>query len=437
LPDRHVDHARVLRLWMPLALSWLFMAAEQPSVAATIARLPDQKVQLAAWGSIVFPLSLVVEGPIIMLLAASTALCGDVVRYRRVRRFMMVTGAALTVVHLVIALTPVYGWVTVGLLDTPSEVAEAARVPLLVMTPWTWAIAYRRFQQGVLIRFEQGRAVTEGTVVRLASVLAALLVGFHLGAPGAIVGAAAIATGVCVEALYVSLRVRPVLRRLAPAPPPDAPPLTRGRFLAFYAPLALTPLLTLCVQPIGAAAMGRMPREIDSLAAWGPVYALVFIPRSAGMAFNEVVVTLLGQPGAAAALRRVRNGLALAATASLALVGGTSLAGLWFNDVQALAPDLAEFARVAVLIALPMPLYQVLQSWYQGALVAAHRTRPVTEAVVVYLLIAALGAALGAGLDLAPGLYWTLGTLVTAGVAQTAWLAVRSRDAVSGSGLAG
>ena len=77
-----------------------------------------------------------------------------------------------------------------------------------------------------------------------------------------------------------------------------------------------------------------------------------------------------------------------------------------------------------------MPLYQVLQSWYQGALVASHRTRPVTEAVIVYLLVAASGAALGASLDLAPGLYWTLATLVTAGLAQTAWLHVRSRDAV-------
>ena len=138
-----VSPARVRQLWLPLALSWLLMAAEQPAVAGTIARLPEQKVQLAAWGSLVFPISLVIEGPIIMLLAASTALCGDVVRYRKVRRFMMVAGATLTVVHLVVALTPVYDWVTVGLFDAPPEVAEAARLPFLIMTPWGYLCSRR------------------------------------------------------------------------------------------------------------------------------------------------------------------------------------------------------------------------------------------------------------------------------------------------------
>lgn len=420
----------MLQLWIPLALSWLLMAAEQPAVAATIARLGDQKVQLAAWGSVVFPISLVVEGPIIMLLAASAALCGDQVRYRRVRRFMLAAGAVLTVVHLLIAVTPVYDWVTGVLLDTPPEVAEAARLPLVIMTPWTWAIAYRRFQQGVLIRFERGGAITQGTVVRLVSVMTALWIGFQQEWAGAVVGAVAIATGVCVEAAFVAVKVRPTLRALPATAEPGTPLLDRRALLTFYVPLALTPLLTLCVQPIGAASMGRMPKEIDSLAAWGPVYALVFIPRSVGMAFNEVVVTLLPK-GGADALRKVRTQLAIGTAGGLALVALTPAAGLWFANVQALEADLASFARYALLLALPMPLYQVLQSWYQGALVAAHRTRPITEAVIVYVVIAATGAFLGARFSSLPGLYWTLGSLISAGIAQTAWLHVRSRAPIA------
>ena len=426
-----IDRLRVIRLWFPLALSWLFMALEQPAVAATVARLGDQKIQLAAWGSVVFPLALIVEAPIIMLLAASTALCGDVVRYRRVRRFMLAAGASLSLLHLSIALSPLYDWVTLGLFDTPPAVAEAARLPLLVMTPWTWAIAYRRFQQGVLIRFEEGRAITEGTGVRLLSVLGALALGYHLRWDGALVGASAIALGVTVEAAYVALRVRPTLRRLAPAPPADAPPLTRRLFLAFYLPLALTPLLTLLVQPIGAAAMGRMPREIDSLASWGPVWALVFLPRSAGMAFHEVVVTLLRGQRGEAALRSVRNRMALVATAALALVALTPLAGFWFGGAQALHAELAQFAQSALILALPMPFYQVFQSWYQGALVAAHQTRPITEAVGIYVGIAALGALLGVRFELWDGLHWTLVCLVTAGISQTLWLYLRSRAVLS------
>ena len=95
--SRPVDLQRVARLWLPLAASWLLMAVEQPMLTATMGRMADEKVQLAAWGSVVFPIALVVEAPIIMLLAASTALCEDWVSYRKVRRFMWISGAALTV----------------------------------------------------------------------------------------------------------------------------------------------------------------------------------------------------------------------------------------------------------------------------------------------------------------------------------------------------
>lgn len=50
------------------------MGVELPMISAVVARLPDQQVQLAAFGGVVFPLALLVEAPVIMMLAASTAL---------------------------------------------------------------------------------------------------------------------------------------------------------------------------------------------------------------------------------------------------------------------------------------------------------------------------------------------------------------------------
>ena len=165
------------------------MAAEQPMLTATVARMADEKIHLAAWGAVVFPIALVVEAPIIMLLAASTALCEDWVSYRKVRRFMLIAGGGLTAIHVLVAFTPLFDWVCEVLLDTPEEVREPARLGLQIMTPWTWAIAYRRFQQGVLIRFEKAHAVSEGTVLRMLAVTATLLAGYHLTSlPGIVVG---------------------------------------------------------------------------------------------------------------------------------------------------------------------------------------------------------------------------------------------------------
>ena len=79
--------------WWPLAASWILMGLELPIVSAIMARLADPKISLAAYGGIVFPLSMIVEAPIIMLLSASTALCKDRQSYQLLRRFMIRIGA--------------------------------------------------------------------------------------------------------------------------------------------------------------------------------------------------------------------------------------------------------------------------------------------------------------------------------------------------------
>jgi hypothetical protein len=150
---------RVVSTWWPLAASWLLMSLEGPAISAAIARLPNPTINLAAYGGVVFPLALIIESPIIMLLSASTALSKDEASYQKLWRFMMVSGAILTVLHFLIAFTPLYYPLVVVPLGVPPEIVEPARQGLCIMLPWTWSIAYRRFNQGTLIRFGRSRAV--------------------------------------------------------------------------------------------------------------------------------------------------------------------------------------------------------------------------------------------------------------------------------------
>jgi hypothetical protein len=419
--------SRVVRLWAPLAASWALMAVELPMLTAVVARLPDPKVHLAAYGSIVFPVSLVVEGPIIMLLAASTALCTHERAYRQVHRFMMLASAALTLLHAAIAFTPLYEVVAVDIMGAPEAILEPGRLGLQIMLPWTWSIAYRRFHQGVLIRHEHSREVSFGTLVRLGTNATALFIGYQLRLPGIVVGATAIAAGVVSEAAYIGWRVRPVLRERVFPVAPSGEPLTVGSFLHFYVPLALTPVITLMIQPIGAAAMNRMPVALDSLAAWPAVHGLLFITRSVGMAYNEVVVTLIGEPGSVPALRRFQTWLASGTMLVLAVLATTPLAEMWFARLSNLPTGLVTLSTFAIAIAIPMPGYAVLQSWYQGALVKARQTRPITEAVALYFVISTALLWVGIRWQGPAGIHWALGSFVVAGCGQTAWLWWRSR----------
>ena len=422
---------RVVQTWWPLAASWLFMAAEGPMMSAVVARLADPEIHLAAWGGVVWALALIIESPIIMLLSASTALSKDWESYCKLRRFMMVASAVLTVLHILVAFTPLYYRIVVDIIGAPAEIVEPGRVGMMIMIPWTWAIAYRRFNQGVLIRFGLSRAVGLGTAVRLGADGMVLAIGYLIGTvPGIVVATCAIATGVVIEAVYVGLRVRPVLRGPLRQAAPVEPSLTLRSFLEFYTPLAITALLGMLAQPMVSATLSRMPGAVDSLASWSVVSGFVFMLRSMSYAFNEVVIALLDEPRAAHNLRRFAICLAVLTSSALLTIAATPLATFWFGRVSSLNPRLVAMARIGLWIALPVPGLNAFLSWYQGTIVHSRRTRAITEAVVVFLL--AGGAVLSAGViwGQMTGLYIGLTALGIGIFAQTSWLWWRSRPAM-------
>ncbi len=326
--------ADVAAIWWPLGASWIFMALELPIVSAALARFPNPEVQLAAFGGIVYPLMLLIESPVMMLLAASTALSRDWPSYRALRAYMNRMSAGLTAFHLLLALTPLYGLVVLQLIDPPEAIIAPARIGLVVAVPWTWSIAYRRFNQGFLIRHGVSRPVGVGTMLRLATTTSVLVAGLWLQAsrlaslPGVALGTLAVIAGVVAEACFIGWRTRPVVAEyLDPSQEGEGPDL--AAFLRFYAPLALTSLLALLIQPVGSAAISRMPRALESLAGWPVVVGIVFVLRSAGTAYKEVVVAVLDRPRPLPALRRFTQILSGVTLALTALVAFTPMADLW------------------------------------------------------------------------------------------------------------
>ncbi|MDX1437500.1 MAG: hypothetical protein R3335_11855, partial [Anaerolineales bacterium] len=121
---------KVFTTWWPLAASWFLMGLELPAVSAVIARLSDPEINLAAYGGVVFALALLIEAPIIMMLAASTALSKNQVAFQRLFRFMMVLAGGLTLLHILVAFTPLYYIVVEDLIGAPPKVVEIARIGL-------------------------------------------------------------------------------------------------------------------------------------------------------------------------------------------------------------------------------------------------------------------------------------------------------------------
>jgi hypothetical protein len=201
-------------------------------------------------------------------------------------------------------------------------------------------------------------------------------------------------------------------------------------FLAFYLPLVLTSLISLIVQPIGSAALSRMPKPIDSLATWSVVTGLVFMFRSFGIAYNEVVVALMEEFQAAKKLQLFAINLILITSGFWLLIMATPLSKFWFQTVSALPGDLAALAQIGIWITLPMPALAVLQSWYQGAILHSHKTKGITEAVLVFLFVNILILLIGVLWGKAIGLYVGLVSFVLSTFIQTVWLWYRSQGPI-------
>jgi len=419
----------IAQTWAPLAASWLLMGLERPIVSAFMARLEAPEINLAAYASAVFPLSLIIESPIIMLLAASTALSKDWAWYRFLRNFMAGLAAILTVIHMLVAFTPLFDFLVSTILNIPEALVEPARIGMMIMTPWTASIAVRRFQQGILIRHGQSRWVGIGTAIRLIALLVGLILGIGIGTPsGIVVGTFAIVLGVLSEAVFVRLRVQPILNTLKQMPPNQTDPPKFKKFLRFYIPLAITPLLTLLTLPVASAALSRMPFPMESFAVWPILCGLVFLFQGIGLAYQEVVVALIEKPGFFFPLRQFAFQLAMGNSTILLLIAISPLAEFWFVTLSGLAPELATLGKTALWFAILLPALTVIESWFQGVLVYSHKTKGIIEAVALYLIVSATILGYGIYLGTVTGIYMGYIAAACGLTIQTLWLGFRCQE---------
>ncbi len=369
--------------WLPLAAMWLMMAVEQPSLTAVISRLPEATNNLAAFG-LMFSFALLVESPVIMLLTASTALTNHEQSYKRLLNFTHLLGFAFTGVHVLLAVTPSFAYILREWVGAPVEVIETSHFAFLLMTPWTLAIAYRRFWQGVMIKYGHTQRVTLVIVARLITTITVLVVGLVIGSwPGAYVGAVALSLGVTVAAFMAWWLALPTIREEIPELKEEDEVLEWGDLIRFYIPLALTSLISIASQPILAFGLSRAPKPLESLAIWPVMMGLLFIGRSGPIAHQEVVVALLKDKQSYIALHRFVWLLAAGITLLFALLTFTPGIRFWYRYISGITPELTELGILPIMIMSIIPGINAFISWHRGILVHIKNTLPVSIAVAI------------------------------------------------------
>ena len=426
----------IFRFWLPLALMWLLMAVEQPLLAGVIARMDEPIQELAAFG-ITFSMALLIEAPIIMLLTASTALAKGKQSYGQLFRFTTLLSGALTVIHLVIALTPIFNWLVGDIIGAPEELVEPSRLAFLVMFPWTVAVAYRRLWQGVMIRYGKTDQVGLTTIARLIATVAVAMAGLIWGfLPGAALAGLALSVGTIAGAIVAYFWTRSILRGPLSQLEPTSDQISMRALLDFYIPLALTNIINFIGRPLLTFGLSRSLFALESLALWPVMLSLAFVFRSVGFAYQEVVVALVDNQQSYAALRRFALTLGAVASVLMILLAVTPLNDLWYGRISGLTPDLVELSQLPTLFIALTPFIAVVVAWQRGVLVNARRTRPITVAVALNVTVLIGGMWIGmqfwpvAGVTIAAAAYM-LSFLTEAGFLATQVPSVRQTLKVS------
>lgn len=412
-----VAQRAIFWVWFPLALSFTLMMLESPATNAVLARCAEPSIQIAGFG-VALGLSLLIESPVIMLLATAIALVGGRESFFAVLRFVLTLMLSLTLLTALIAFTPLYDLIALRVLGLPERVAQAGRVAMQVMLLWTAAIGWRRFLQGVLVRYGGARFVSWGTAIRLASIVA---VGVGLlwwnGLPGAVVGACMVMAGVLVEAMVATLFALPILRERVLSHRETGAPLSQRAIWRFHLPLAGTTLLTLLVHPLTAAALARLPQPEQAIAAWQVVFGSLLALRSWGFALQEAGVAVLQQGTPRRELLRFTHKVALGTTVALGVLAFTPLSGVFAERLLALRGELATLVQFGLQLCLLLPALTAYGSYLRGALIYAQRTPAVYKGMALNLAINALGLVGGVVLAQAWGAHSAQASLLVGVVA--------------------
>jgi hypothetical protein len=430
-----LTHREILRFYLPLALSWIFMAIESPTCTAILGRLPYRELNMAAF-QILMAVSLWVESPVIDLLSTSTTLARSHQSYAQLSRFVWHLIAWVTMAHMVVVLTPLYWFLSETLLHLPYQVAVSARGGLAFMIPWSGFIGWRRYLQGILIRNNRTRLVGIGTAVRVTSMS---IVGWALYATagythleGIRIAAIALISAVGAECFFAHWAsrgtVRDVFRRVEEGDTQNDTYVTYRKLLTFHLPLTATTMVMLCGNLVISGAISNASGQNAelSLAAWQVAGTLMWLCRTIVFALPEVIITLYRDKQSAAKLRDfcIRIGLSTSgAMVLLALVGGDKF---FFSVVLQATPRTTDIAHIAFWAGSLMPFIGALQSYVRGMLTAHHLT--VARFVSVIVSIVTLFTMLWIGLRmqwpavLNASLALTVSTLAELGVLYWSWV---------------
>lgn len=369
----------VVDLWhefLPLSLSDVTMACGDPLQTTTLAHLPDARNTIAAVG-IARSIAIFFESPIIMILHASNALAPNPDSRKALWRFVLLAGSGLSGLLFLLAVPIVFSVVGDRWLGIPPVLSPIAQQVLLLMGPWAFAIAWRRYFQGLLIYHGRSTAIATASFWRLGSIALILGVGFWLKASGGLLAGLAMVSGAIVEAVVVTIAAGRYRVTLLPEPPTDdklrALPKNLPEVVKFYIPLANSMMVVWGGRVMLVGVLARAQDSALALAAWTAAWGVITVVSNSTRMVQQIIIKYRHQVSNARLLKFTLS-VGLLCSSALFIMGGTPLGNAIVTAFVGDDRELVRSIKPVLQICMVIPLLVALQNATQGFLVSAGRT---------------------------------------------------------------
>ncbi len=216
LPARSSDPVTVtsiLRFCAPLAATDVMRTLVRPAITSGISRTILPVVSLAAW-PVASSFIQLLGGAVSAFQEMTVAVIDGRATYLKVRRFVLITGVAVTVVTAVIALTPVIDVFLITVVHLPPALRAHVVDGVRLMIPMPLLFAVRNLFRGVLIQQRSTGSIQVAMIAYVGAMLVGIAVGVQARLAGVTVAALAGLIAQTAEVVVLYIFFRGALRRL-------------------------------------------------------------------------------------------------------------------------------------------------------------------------------------------------------------------------------
>ncbi|MCH2141243.1 MAG: hypothetical protein MK100_09485, partial [Phycisphaerales bacterium] len=276
--------------------------------------------------------------------------------------------------------------------------------------------------QGILIRGGYASQILVSRIIRFFVGLAVLIIGLETKmSGGAVLGCLAVVVSLVAQTVYVWWKSRACIKELE-LDPIEEKVVAVPNLIKFTIPLAISPICTSIIGLMMAAALGRLPGVIISLAVWPVITNFNNIGLGMGESFDQVTVKHYSTHRDRRMLRRFGFILGILLTGLTILFIVTGFFHFALRTLENLDIATADISTNAMWFLTAMPFLYTMGSYYSGLLAKSMNTMPILIAQIISLAIVSVMLLATVNLEPFLGVYVVAASSVVAGFVSLFWM---------------